>query len=226
MLSSKIEKIVKKLGKCTLNDIEIITEEPEAEIKKALAELQNNKVIKENKGEFFYLEPIKTRSSKDYGKTATVEKLIWQNEEDKKFFTSPEWAKKQAFKYLMLIKAVRGLKGKALRSFVKDWNEENPEFKTSYQSIQAARLVFYKEGRMGLLAKYGKSKGKTSVKDEYFEMFKEFYLTSLKPSVKACVKEIKEHFKVKENEFFPSPISFSRRLKYEMTQKEIDYARN
>jgi len=203
--------VARKLKTFTLDDILIISELNEEKVMIYLEVFVINKLLTKNNGNFVVLN----------------EKLVILPEsEDEKYFLSPEWAKKQAMKYLMIIKAARGLKGQQLRNFVKDWNEENPEFKTSYQSVQNARKTLYLEGRMGLLAKYGKNKGKTAVNDKYFEMFEELYLTVLKPSVNACVKEVKEHFRVKKDEVFPSAISFLRRLKREMTQREIDYARN
>jgi predicted transposase YbfD/YdcC len=207
----KLWNVSRKLKNFTLDDILIISGINEEKVIIYLELFVRNKLLMKNNGNF----------------VVTEDKLVILPEsDDEEYFLSPEWAKKQANKYLTVIKYARGLKGKELRAFIKEWNENNPEFKTSYQSVQIARRTLYKEGRMGLLAKYGKSKGKTSVKDEYFEMFKELYLTVLKPSMKTCAKEVKEHFGIKNNEFFPSPISFLRRLKREMTQREIDYARN
>ena len=207
----KLWNIARKLKTFTLDEIVIISGINEEKVLIYLEVLLRIGQIKRNQSGYVVLND-KYR--------------VPEETEDEQFFLSPEWAKKQATKYLMIIKAARGFKGKMLRKFVKDWNEENPDFKTSYQSIQRARQILYKEGRMGLLAKYGKTKGITSVKDEHFQLFKELYLTVLKPSMKACTREVKEHFGIKDNESFPSPISFLRRLKREMAQSEIDYARN
>lgn len=155
-----------------------------------------------------------------------TEKENWQTEEDRIFFSAPEWAKKKALKYILLIKATKGLRGKELKEFIEKWNEGSKEARTSYQSLLRARRTFYSQGKTALLAKYGKHKGKTVVKDEHFEMFKELYLSVLKPSMKSCAKEVKIHFGIKANQNFPSPISFLRRLKREMTQKEINYHRS
>jgi len=207
----RLWSIARKLKNFTLDDILIISGINEEKVIIYLETFVIRKLLTKNNGNFVVLDD---------------KLVILPESEDENFFLSPEWAKKQAMKYLMIIKAASGLKGQQLRNFVKDWNEENPEFKTSYQSLQRARKTYYKEGRMGLLAKYGKTKGKSVVKNEYFEMFKELYLTLLKPSMKTCAKEVREHFRVKKDEVFPSAISFLRRLKREMPQREIDYARN
>lgn len=207
----KLWNAARKLKNFTLDEIVIISGIHEEKVIIYLETFVIRKLLTKNNGNFVVLDD---------------KLVILPESEDEKYFLSPEWAKKKANKYLVVIKYTRGLKGQELKDFIKEWNENNPEFKTSYQSLQRARKTFYNKGRMGLLAKYGKHKGKTIVKEEYFEMFKEFYLTLLKPSMKTCAKEVREHFGIKKNENFPSPISFLRRLKREITQKEIDYARN
>lgn len=61
MLTSKIEKIAKKLAVFAVDDISIILDEPEEVIKKDLAELESKKLLKFNGNSYAYIEPIKPK---------------------------------------------------------------------------------------------------------------------------------------------------------------------
>lgn len=80
------------------------------------------------------------------------------------YSNAPSWAKLKADKYLTILNAAVGLKGDRLKEFIRTWNQENPELKTSYQSILRARKAYEQQGVGGLLAQYGKNLGKTLTK--------------------------------------------------------------
>jgi len=61
MLTSKIEKIAKKLSVFTADDISIILEEPDENIKAGFAELESKKLLKFNGNTYFYIEPIRPK---------------------------------------------------------------------------------------------------------------------------------------------------------------------
>src|ERR1035437_8993894 len=88
------------------------------------------------------------------------------------YSNAPEWAKKQAEKYVTIIQQTEWLKGSELRDFIKEWNIVNPELKTSYAAVNNARIKYKCEGISALLAQYGKTAGNSKVNNKYFEYFK------------------------------------------------------
>ena len=101
---------------------------------------------------------------------------------------APNWAKMQADKYIQILKGSADLKGKKLEEYIKIWNENNPELKTSYCSILRMRRRYKKYGIKGLLAQYGKSTNKIVINNNIFNYFKKIYLDQGAPSIYSCWK--------------------------------------
>lgn len=161
---------------------------------------------------------------------ATATTLSEEEIEMEVYSSASEWARKKADKYLPIIKATQGMKGAELMEYIRAWNHKHPDFKTSYQRTVDARNKYREQGIAGLLAQYGKSAGKTAVKDEWFEYFKEAYFTEGAPSLKSCwIRTLgyAKHIEPKINpENFPSPMSFLRRLEREIPEEAIFMARH
>ncbi|MEI7475307.1 MAG: transposase domain-containing protein [bacterium] len=141
---------------------------------------------------------------------------------------APNWAKKQADKYIVILTNSRGLKGRELRKFVEEWNCQNPDFKTSYSAINESRLRYENGGTSALLAQYGKTAGASKIEDKYFEYFKNLYLVEGAPSVYSCWLitlgyAMREEGLTKEQ--FPKHLSFKRRLEREIPTSSIYLAR-
>jgi len=77
------------------------------------------------------------------------------------YSTAPAWARRKADKYLAVLNAAVGLKGRRLKEFIRTWNQKHPQFKTSYQRVLEARKTYEEQGIAGLLAQYGKNRGRT-----------------------------------------------------------------
>lgn len=141
---------------------------------------------------------------------------------------APDWAKLQAEKYILILNQSKDLYGSKLKKFVEDWNKNNPDLITSYQSINRMRKKFELYGVSGLLAQYGKNSGKTKINDEYFGYFKNLCLVEGAPSYYSCW-EITKGFAVKNDNIsitnFPSYMSFKRRLEKEVPKQAIYLAR-
>lgn len=141
---------------------------------------------------------------------------------------SPDWAKLQAEKYILILSQCKDYYGNKLKEFVENWNENNPTLITSYQSINRMRKKLELYGVSGLLAQYGKSTGKTKIKEEYFSYFKNLCLVEGAPSLYSCW-EITKGFairndKITKNEF-PGYLAFKRRLEREVPKQAIYLAR-
>ncbi len=153
---------------------------------------------------------------------------IFKTEYEPGYSDSPEWSKIQADKYILIIKATESLKGSALKQFINKWNNENPDFKTSYPSLIKMRRRYRDEGICGLLARYGKNATKSTILDEYFNYFKNLYLVEGAPSLYSCY-ELTLGYAIRtygiDKKDFPSHMSFKRRLEREIPKQSIYLAR-
>ncbi len=144
------------------------------------------------------------------------------------YSNAPDWARKQAEKYLNLFELTAGMKYKEIEEFLSKWNKTNPENKTSYQSIKLAKKKYELNGISGLLSQNGKRKGASIVKEDYFQYFKSLYLKEGAPSSLVCWRMTFGYARQFENSQvneFPSWWSFERKLKKEIPQQAIYLAR-
>jgi putative transposase len=146
------------------------------------------------------------------------------------YSSAPQWARKKADKYLLILDGCEGLKGEDLKNFVAAWNHKHPEIKTSYDSILEARKRRCEEGIQGLLGKYGRGSGKTKIIDDYYEYFKKLYLKEGGPSVHSCWIATLGYAKTTDSKLevaaFPSQNSFLRRLEREIPKDAIYMGRH
>jgi len=142
---------------------------------------------------------------------------------------APEYNRRKADKYLQILKVSADLKGSALQNFISQWNITNPEFQTSYPRIMEIRKIYAEQGISGLLGQYGKKAGASVVQDEWFETFKKYYLKEGAPSLQTCwvitLGELKQKDPSLGADIFPAAISFQRRLKRDIPESAIYFAR-
>ena len=156
-------------------------------------------------------------------------KYLGETELDVNYSEVPNWAKQQAEKYVRILEASKGLKGKDLEKFVIDWNNnKNEEYTTSYSSIIKMRKRYFRYGVAGLLSKHGQHLVGSCVSDDYFEYFKTLYLVEGAPSLRSC-RDLTLGYAVREfganRETFPSFMAFKRRLDKEIPEQSIYLAR-
>lgn len=145
-----------------------------------------------------------------------------------KYSEVPSWAKIQAQKYLPILKNSENLKGNELKSFIEQWNSNNPELTTSYTSLVRMRGRYLKYGLAGLISRYGTNSRKCSVSDLYFEYFKKLYLKEGAPSLRSCWEQTLGYAILKFNankDKFPSHMAFKRRMDREIPKQSIYLAR-
>ncbi|MCB0713421.1 MAG: DDE-type integrase/transposase/recombinase [Ignavibacteriae bacterium] len=150
--------------------------------------------------------------------------------EEKAYAEAPEYARKQADKYLSILKVTDGMKGQALKDFVQEWNRGRAkEDQTSYPSIMRMRKTYKEEGVAGLLAGYGKTRGTTTVEPRWMEYFKSVFLKQTGPSLKNCwVQTLGFARKLDSTitkDSFPSHEAFRRLLFASMPEDAIYLAR-
>lgn len=119
-----------------------------------------------------------------------------------------------------------GLKGNDLKQFIEEWNESNEP--TSYSSVIKMRRRYFRYGLSGLLSRHGQHLIGSSVKDDYFEYFKNLYLVEGAPSLRTCW-DLTLGYAIREfnadRETFPSFMAFKRRLDKEIPKQGIYLAR-
>jgi len=139
---------------------------------------------------------------------------------------APDYARKQADKYMRILTECAGMHGNELNAFVTAWNFKHPGSHTSTASILRMRRR-RQNGISGLLSQYGKRNKTSAVPDELFNIFKAHYLSDGRPSAVSCWKHTlgyaAEHGY--DAQIIPSHTAFSRRLRNEIPESAIYTAR-
>lgn len=75
------------------------------------------------------------------------------------FYNAAEKNKNKAIKYVLLLSLTNGLKGNALKSYLRNLNITVKGAKANYKNILKARKIFAKEGKLGLLQPFYGERG-------------------------------------------------------------------
>src|SRR5574344_1644097 len=155
-------------------------------------------------------------------------KIAKYNASIEEYSNAPEWAKKQADKYLELFSLTKTMNHKQTLAFLDAWNEKHPDKKTSYSGLIWAKNKYKNGGVAALLSKYGHHNNSTIINGEYYEYFKSLYLREGAPSAQASWLAVLGYAKNKEEinlRLFPSCKTFIRKLKVEVPEQAIYLAR-
>lgn len=154
-----------------------------------------------------------------------------------------DYNRKVADKYLGVLNHCDGLKGKALRDCIEEWNEKHPDQKTSYPRVMAARKARKEEGLHAILGGYGKTRGRAFAIEELDELgevayrrFKGLYLNDSQKTRQDCyhaargraleLQKAIDPSKIEElYAHFPHLQTFLRTLEKEMPKHMIFYRR-
>jgi hypothetical protein len=92
------------------------------------------------------------------------------------YANAPDWAKKQADKYLELISLTKDMTHSEIEAFLNEWNKQHPEKSSSYTRLYLAKREYEKFGISALLSKKQLSGRKRHIPEEYFKYYKDLYL--------------------------------------------------
>ena len=237
----KIKFLARKLKTFTFNDIFTLAETPKVELQEKLDKLVEENVLKETSQGYIYCEidymPPPTApvvkdetvrfinnedyinfSENDYGKMKSLSLEELEN--------IPEYNRKKYIKFFGLLKQTRGLYGKQLVEFIKEYNKQNPDDKTSYANIIRKRNLYVKYGPKALVAKFGKPR-KLYYPDmeKYYAIFKKYYFLPKKLNIEACRQLTAKELHIPLDKF-PHRITFRRRLLKDYTTIEMKNKRN
>jgi len=112
----------------------------------------------------------------------------------KLYMEAPEYNRRLADKYLLVLQESEGMIGKELRLWITNvWNRNNPDFQTSYPRVIDARKGYKREGISALLGGYGKNRNRALAIEDLDEIgtkayryFAGLYLNDSTRSVAAC----------------------------------------
>jgi len=182
------------------------------------------------KGDFIYKIEVKDNIKQIFIRYSSlpISKKVDNESDNKKYSEAPLWSRIQADKYIDVIKKSLCLRGRALKLFIENWNKNNPDNQTSYSSLIRMRNRYFASGINGLLSKYGNNSGRSTIKDCYFDYFKNLYLIEGAPSLQTCW-DLTLGYAMRENGVervnFPSCSTFKRRLRREVPKQSIYLAR-
>lgn len=232
----KIRYLSRKLKAFTFDEIFMLAETPKDELLKALQELINEEVLKKtNQGyifcEFKQIPPptepvVKNESIKfirdeDYVAFSEFYTPNVPNFTVQELKQIPKYNLKKRYKYLHLLKITNGLRGKNLMKFIDEYNKLNPTDKTSYATLIRKRNDYARYGDSALISKFGTPrKPYYPDMEEYYAVFKKFYLTNYGISIEECRKNTAKIFQVSLDNF-PSSMTFRRRLSKDFSKKDV-----
>ena len=230
----KVKFLARKLKAFSFNDIFSLAELPKEELQEKLDKLVEENILKKTTQGYIYCEfdyiPPPTAptvkgeavtfvrdddyvkfSENNYGKmkSLTVEEL---NE-------IPEYNRKKYIKFFGLLKLTRGLYGKQLVEFIREYNKQNPDDKTSYANIIRKRNLYVRYGPEALVAKFGKPR------KLYYPDMEKYYFSPKKLNIEDCRQLTAKELHIPLDKF-PHRITFRRRLLKDYTTIEMKNKRN
>ena len=237
----KVKFLARKLKAFSFNDIFSLAELQKAEMQEKLDNLVDENILKKTAQGYIYCEfdyvPPPTAptvkgeavtfvrdddyvkfSENDYGKMKSLSLEELGN--------IPEYNRKKYTKFFGLLKLTRGLYGKQLVEFIKEYNKQNPDDKTSYANIIRKRNLYVKYGPEALVAKFGKPR-KLYYPDmeKYYAIFKKYYFSPKKLNIEDCRQLTAKELHIPLDKF-PHRITFRRRLLTDYTTIEMKNKRN
>ena len=240
-MKQKILKLIKILNRFTIDDLITVSGVDEQEIQDIILEFQQEKVInKISKTEYGYIKPLESVIQKT---TLTqtpkilptvikrkinisdvcIEDFFPKRNEINIYNNAPEWAKPVLIKYTTVLRLAGNLKGQSLQKFINKFNEEHPEYRTSYSTLQRLRNRYRTLGLQGLIPNYEKNRDKTVVPVEMYEEFKTLYLNKNRYSINKCLDIIA---KSGNYDIIPTGGCFKRLLLKEYSPEVIEHLRN
>lgn len=224
-----IIKSARRLDKFSLDDIILVSEIDEQEVKDILSELLNEKIIIKNNNTYFF--NIKNKSKK--GKTASereIKPIIIEKEEGYDYFlTLNKDTQERIRSYIDLLNFVNQAGGKNSKQLVELFNQASGCKNISLCTLGRIRTNYKRYGLKGILPAYSTGNIESSIPDELFNYFKKYYLTKEKLSATDAIykaqKQLQAEQKIEQPYAYTSG-ALLRKLKSEFSPQQIKYFRN
>lgn len=225
-MKDKLLKIIKKSGRISVDDLSIITGIDENEVISSINDFAKQGMVKQTNSNVIYLEQIRNEVQKTCNKSKKIQRQFQARDEDefKRYLENSARAKSIFNNYMEIIEKTKGIIGKEVRQFLEIWNEENPEKKISYATLNSIRRRYKTYGPIGLIPRTGKYI-QAIMKDEWIEQFLELYLSPNNLTVRECREKVLNVAINNDPEFdelsFPSQSTFDKIIHRRYTKEEI-----
>lgn len=207
----KIRYLSRKLKAFTFEDIFLLAETPKEKLQSTLQELIDEGVLKKTNQGYVFCEfkqiPLPTEpvvrntatrfiQDKDFVKFVEINTPNIKNLTSKELEEIPEYNRKKRDKYLHLLKITNGLHGKKLMKFIDEYNQLNPSNRTSYANLIRKRNAYVRYGDVALISNFGTPrKSYYPDMEEYYAIFKKFYLANYGISIRKSRENTAKFFK-------------------------------
>ena len=223
-----VEKIAKKLDKFKLDEVVMILELEENEVKNILDTLIEENVIIQNDDTYFYSK-TKNKKTIQYSKNDYVEEIVLEELEgyDEYLKLKPCY-KKTVDKKVKLIKLIHNLLGDDFKRTIDLYNAQHPNDTVGYSTATVYRNQFRNYGLRGLFPKIRGPKDSAAV-DTIYETFKKYYLNTNKFSTEIALKLAQNELQNDGKIAFPlvhNAKSFYNKLIKELGKPSIEHLRN
>lgn len=224
-----IIKSARRLDKFTLDDIILVSEIEEQEVKDILSELLNEKIIVKNNNTYFFNIKNKSKKSKIAFETE-IEPIVIEKEEGYDYFlTLSKETQERIRSYIDLLNFVNQAGGKSLKQLVELFNQASGCKNISLCTLGRIRTNYKRYGFKGILPAYSAGNIESSIPDELFNYFKKYYLTKEKlfatDAIYKAQKQLQAEQKIEQPYAYTSG-AFLRKLKSEFSPQQIKYFRN
>jgi len=229
-MKEQILKLAKRLNNFTVDDLQIITGKSEDEMIDCLEDLIETGQIKKLSGKSYTF--VKSLNIQPFTRSSGFPRLINLTDDDiEEYNATTQEERKSADKYLKLIEASNGLRGKQLVRFVDQWNLKNPTMKTSVTAINVARKKLLEGGIKGILGKnLDRLRARKIVFEPVYDYFKEFYMSPKMLSAAACLDMAVEKYMETDPYFDKStlakPQTYRKRVQQDYTVEEVNFRRS
>ena len=227
-----IIKTARRLDKFTLEDISLVLEIDEQEIKDILDVLLKEKIIVNNNNKYFF--NIKKSLKKDKKNNSLpindVKPIVIEKEEDyDDFLALSDEAQIKIRNYVDLLNFVNKAGGKNLKNLVELYNHTSGNKSISLCTLTRIKSKYKRYGLRGILPVYSTDHIESSIPDELFSYFKKYYLTNEKLSAAEAIYRAQKELQAKqkiEQPYAYNSCAFFRRLKSEFKPEQVEYFRN
>lgn len=225
-----IIKVARRLDKFNLDEIIVVSELQEQEVKEILSDLIKEQVIIKSSNKYFFYNKRNNEQNETLStKNNTLKPIILEEEEGyEELLKYNEDVQNKIKRYVAAINFVINAGKGNLKRVVELFNETSGLKRVPY-SILVKLLHNYKMyGFKGILPKYH-NHGESPIPDELYTCFKNFYLTKEKLSAKEALyraqKLLHDEQKI-EQPYTYNLNSFTRKIKTDFTEEQIKYFRN
>lgn len=225
-----IIKVARRLDKFNLDEIIVVSELQEQEVKDIISDLLRSQVITKNNDTYFFNSK---KISKIDNYTPTVIRsfkpiIIEEEQGYEELLKFSEETQNKVKRYAELLNFVHQVGTKNLKRVVDLFNETSGYKKIPYSTFTKILRNYNKYGFRGLLPNYHNC-SENSIPDEIYACFKKHYLTKEKLSASEALyrtqKQLQSEQKT-EQPYTYNANAFVRKIKTEFTKEQIKYFRN